>query len=771
MIKPVSRKYIKRVLILSIFFLSGHITTLFADGLPGEQLITQRWRYLFASRSPLSNPAFINEENYLSAKFAFSSTLNAFRMSELGVVYPIGLYQTAAITWLNQGVDSYEATDNNFIPIPGKEVKNNSNVVLLSYANNLWKGLTIGANVNLFLSTLPDPEKSSLSTGFGLDAGISYHLFNSPVIGSHIFGIDLQNIYVQIFDSEDKYPITLRASLNSTYWEKYIESGVDLTIKDIAVAANQFSDTSSPSLEWDLNLKLGGWIIRFIKAYGLLGFSQEGAEFWGFAGGINMPSINNGRDLSFLYQYISMVNGEAGSHTIYLNGEFGKHREEVYARKMAKMANVAPNDLYIKALELYTQGNYWDAWFLFSQLYVEFPDFFKNDWVSYFIGSCQEELDMRSTAIEGYEQTKQRFSRSAAVPFADLGLMKVYYREDNFLMVEQQFNELNKLGVPDSIKFHGYYVMGESELKKGNHSKAKQLFDLIPDTHPDYVFAQHSAAVCDALNDNIEGAISALENCIQFVPSTKPQEEIINRSFVFLGFIFYEDLTKQEGPLAKAVTALRAVPKTSFYYPDALLGLGWTALKARQWGDCISAGQELVSIADNPVLKAEGSLLQAYAHMIQKNYSNAVGLLSTAFNDLQNYSGPQQEELSSKDLDYQDVRSKYSELASNASELSKARQSSIVISQIDSLHNFQKDYFEKIKSHLKYVDNFQRASFFARSMGQVKDDIEYALATAQKRSGQASESKALEKIKSEDEKLQEELEKLQKELGEEIETE
>ena len=66
---------------------------------------------------------------------------------------------------------------------------------------------------------------------------------------------------------------------------------------------------------------------------------------------------------------------------------------------------------------------------MFSELFVEYPDFFKNDWVSYFIGSCQENLDMRTTAVEAYNQTREKYARSAAVPFSDLGLMRVKYRE------------------------------------------------------------------------------------------------------------------------------------------------------------------------------------------------------------------------------------------------------------------------------------------------------------------------------------------------------
>jgi tetratricopeptide (TPR) repeat protein len=454
---------------------------------------------------------------------------------------------------------------------------------------------------------------------------------------------------------------------------------------------------------------------------------------------------------------------------LYLRADIGKHREEIYARKMARLANLQPNDLYIKAINLYIQGNYWDAFFIFSQLFVEYPDFFKNDWVSYFLGSCQEELDMRLTAEEAYKKTKELYPRSAAVPAADLGLMRVYYRDANFGAVESQFNELNKLGVPDSIKYHGYYYMGETEMKKENFSKAKQLFDLIPETHPDYVFAQHSAAVCNATTDNIEGAISSLENCIQAHVTTDAQKEIVSRSYVFIGYIFYEELTEQEGPLAKAVTAFRMVPKTSFYYVDALLGLAWTALKARQWGDCKAAGQELQSITKSPVMKAEGGLLQAYAFMMEKNYNSAATILADASGDLESYKAPSQAELMSRQDESNALRGKYTEVARKAYDLGTSRQSDIVLKQIDSLHTHQKNIKTKIDDFLTYVDNYDQAVFFARNFESIKEDVEYALARAEKLGGQVQEKKVIEKFKKEDEKIDDELEKLKAQLEKEQE--
>ncbi|NLD99106.1 MAG: hypothetical protein GX640_04470, partial [Fibrobacter sp.] len=81
-----------------VFFLliSGRTV---ADGLPGEYLLSDRWRQLFTVCSPLDNPALIMEEPYRTFRgvLAFSSGDPA-RLFEMGAVQPLGLYSTAAIT-------------------------------------------------------------------------------------------------------------------------------------------------------------------------------------------------------------------------------------------------------------------------------------------------------------------------------------------------------------------------------------------------------------------------------------------------------------------------------------------------------------------------------------------------------------------------------------------------------------------------------------------------------------------------------------------------
>ncbi len=753
-----------------------------ANGLPGEYVLTQRWRDLFAGQSPLSNPAFLTEENYPSVRLAVAPTMQGeFTLWELGFVMPIGMYQSVSATMLIEDAKgitmSREESSGQLVPVDD-ELSHQSRFLVMSYALNPWNRLSVGANLTYANQTNYGYGRS----GLGLDLGASYRVFRHPILGDHVAGFMLQNIVTPQLDSTDQiiynfgknivaplsgdnageYSANLKFSWMMRFWEGRIESGIDADIKDYMAQANQFADSISESgdlsVEFDINARIGFWMLRVINLY-----MHFGSQYWGVSSGVNVPSVNNGRDLAVAYQFMSMTEGKsANTHTFYVRADVGKHREEIYARKMARLASILPNELYNKALRLYTAGKYWDAFFVFGQILAGFPDFFKNDFVNYYRGSCFEKLDMRKDAEQMYDKTKQEYPRSNVIPMADLGIMRINYRNGDNLGVSRQFALLNTERVPDSLKYHAYYLMGETHMRTDNHEKAIQLFKAIPETHPEYIFAQHSMAVAYVVDLNLEEAMISLENCLQARIATPEQKEIYNRSCVLIGYLFYE-----ENSLSKAVTALRLVPKDSYYYEDALLGLGWTALKARQWADCMQAGVSLASASGKPVLKAEGYLLESYAHLMQKDYQTASDVLKRASNQLSAASQPSLDSLSERRRINDENRSEYNNVAQEAIQMSLVDPSSIALKIIDSLHNEQKHTLKDLRAFEKFVDEFERRTFFSRKIDEVKADVEYALAVIEKllnKSGgvdmQKDVQKKQENLEDEIERLKEEMEKL-----------
>lgn len=767
------RKVSAILLLLCIFTFN---ISLHADGLPGEYYVTQRWRDLFAGHSPATNPSFMTEENYFTTRMALSPTLqNNFILMELGAILPIGLFQSVGVSYLGLAsredvAHSYYNEEDGTIVVTDEYSSGNQNLFILSYAINPIGRLSLGTNVNLFHKANFDSSITSLC----LDLALSYRLFRHPVIGDHVLGVNFQNLLSPDFGFQSWHSeaANLKVSWLGKLWESRIEVGIDLDIKDLISQAEEFAQTAisgddRKKVEFDFNSRIGFWILRMINVC-----FQAGSDYWGICPGLNVPSVNTGRDFQVAYQFMSIVDDVdlTSTHTFYFRGDFGKHREEIYARKMAKMASLGPSVLYNQARALYAQGKYWDAFFIFGKILTEYVDFFKNDWVQLHMGLCQEQLDMKELATENYLKTKKSFPRSEVVSHTDLGLLRLHYRDGNSFGVAGQFAKLNTAATPDSLKYHAYYYMGLQNIKDGRPDKAIQLFDMIPMSHPEYAFARFSSAIANASGNNMNDAVIALHEATQHTPTTMAEKEIINKAYTLLGYIFFEGLGGVEPSFSQAVAALRRVSLNSYYYEDAQLGLAWVALKASIWEDCIRACDEILRTSKKIVLQCEAMLLKGYCAMINKNYQEAVGILKPAYDKITTTTLPSEKERQVEEERFYDYRDDYYKIATAMNELSLAGQSSYILKQVDSLHAPQVEYEKKIRSYYTFSDEFARLSFFNKNYETLRNDIEYALAKAEKMAGmgkvlefQEKAGEEMEKIDDEIEKYEDALEKLNEE--------
>lgn len=738
----------------------------YGDGLPGEYVLTQRWRNMIANRSPMTNPALMTEDNYLSVRGAFAPILRGeFNLFDGGVTYPIGLYQSAGIEVIGEldgNIKEGYLDGSGRLQISNEEVSNTNMVVVGAYGIHFWNKLSAGLSVKGAVQTLYGKP----TTGAMFDLGLTYRLLRHALFGDHLVGLSTQNLLpVGFGEGEEEYSRDVKLTWLGNFWERRIEGAIDIDFKDFLADAEAFqigAETYTWQPEWDINLMGGFWLLRIFKVFLQVGFDQKIIDYWGLALGLNIPTVNNGRDLEFFVQYNVMPaeGSEATGLTFSLKADFGKHREEIYARRMARLASLSPNELYNLARRLYSEKKYWDAFFVFSRIVVEFPDFFKSDWVKYYRASCQEELDMRDVAIANYESTKKEYPLSGAVPYADLGLMRVHYRNGDFAQVANQFVELSKPNVPDSLRYHGAYLMGQTNLQSNDPLKAIQVLGTIPEGHPDYIFAQHAIAIAHVrAGSDMSQVIAALENCIGSKAVTSAQKEIVNRSYLFMGYIFYE-----ENALSKAVVALRMVPTNSYYAEDALLGQGWTALKARQWTDCVSTGSLLTKTTNKDVLKCEGMLIRAYGHLLQKDYSQALSVLQDAHQMVMPLTQLSDDTLNYSRMQYESNRMSFNFLAEKVENISKAGQTSTIAATTDSLHTQQIDFVKGFKEFYTFSDEFKRTSFFTRSVDVVREDIEYALATVQKLVGQKDVQKVQEQAVEQQKKLDEEIDKLKREM-------
>jgi lipopolysaccharide biosynthesis regulator YciM len=300
--------------------------------------------------------------------------------------------------------------------------------------------------------------------------------------------------------------------------------------------------------------------------------------------------------------------------------------------------------------------------------------------------------------------------------------------------------------------------MAETYLKQKNYQPAIELFSQIPETHPDYIFAQHSLATADILTLKMEDALNALGNCIEAKAQTESQKEIVNRSYVLLGYVFYEQMA-----LSKAVTALRMIPKSSYYYEDALLGLCWTALRARQWNDCINMSQSLQRTSNKIPLQCDAGLIEGYANLMLKNYKQAFDVLQTADTKAKALKPPSLDTLESQRNSYRTNRKDYAALAEKVDNIANELQSSYVLQQIDSAHGLQEGGKKALDDFYRFNNEFNRQKFFSRNTDVIKSDIDYTLAISQKLS--RSSNKSDDQMQSKQKELDQQIDKLKKAMN------
>ncbi|MGM0443006.1 MAG: hypothetical protein ACQEQV_02345 [Fibrobacterota bacterium] len=767
------------VLLLCIFAFSF---TLFADGLPGEYYITQRWRDLLSRHSPATNPAFMTEENYMTVRGAFSPTLgNTFTLYEGGVTYPIGLYQSVGFSVL--GVNSQEDIkktifENGTITETGETFQDNHQHFMASYAINPWNKLSVGANLIYYRI----PNFGDEIQGIALDAGVSYRITNNPVLGEHIAGLSFQNALSPDFEFKELQQQSINAKLSwmAKLWDGKIDAGIDLDFKDFTSLDQYYDADFDPStgkatltpkdgaLEFDFNSRVGVWLMQMVNVYGLVG-----NDYIGVAGGMNVPTVFGGRDFEANYQYISMYeDDDAFIHTVYLRSELGMHREQKYARRMAEKHKVNVGDLWRRAMRNYSSGNFWDAMFIFGRLNVEYPDFPKNHLATYYIGRCQEEMEMRGFATENYHRVKSEYPASTnANNLAKLGLLRLNYREDVPSEVASLHSELSAPNVADSIRHEANYYMGEQEMQNDNLQKAIQLFSKVPSTHKDYMFAQHSMSVAYARQNQFDKTKLHLDNVIQTPYTTNTgtylgertkelQESIKNRAYALLGYYYFNQKQYQA-----AMASLSEVDSDSEYFLDALIGKAWCAFKVQNWSDCKDFATELMNETDNAVLQAEAGVMLGYYHIINKQYNEAVKVLEPISNRLATYSPPTDTVLEQKKNEYYEHRTEYFNVAEKANSLALTTYNSYVENQKDSLKNIKDEYEKKVRAYDKAVDERKRTAFFGRSPKTMEQVINYALGKAEEQSTVSEDAEDanedIEDLESEEEKLLRQLEQME----------
>ncbi len=320
----------------SILNLLAFLLPVFGDGLPGEFVLSGRWRDLLWYHSPLSNPAFLTEEDRLTLRATYSPVLQgAFTLAETGITIPLISNQAVGVSIVSEhdGVVNsarFDETQNRVIA-GENQISNDNYYGMVSYAILPWKRLSLGANAIFATQTnFGDPI-----FGMGLDVGATWRLFEQNNIQNHLFGFSTTNLIAPNLGNEaGSYSKGIKVSWAANFLDTTIESGLDLDLRDFWARARDFTTSSgnltNKKVEWGLAGRAGYWFLSSVGLWGQIGFDERALEYWGLAAGAKIPyRVGLGKAKAF-YQYNIKAEGQAASsHSFYLIWSFGKSRGEV----------------------------------------------------------------------------------------------------------------------------------------------------------------------------------------------------------------------------------------------------------------------------------------------------------------------------------------------------------------------------------------------------------------------------------------------------------
>lgn len=337
--------------VISLFSILFFNEPVYSDGLPGEFLLSSRWRDLMWYHSPLNNPAYLLEGKDVTLRAAISPVLQGeFILSEIGVTIPVFHRQAAGISLIleNDGkvqTSRFDVTENRLVT-SGTHISNRNIFGILSYSLFPLPRLSVGANITVAHQT----NFGESQTGVGLDLGVSWRILDPNDRQNHLVGLSTINLVAPSVGSDENggYSRDIKVSWVADFRKKSIEAGIDVDIRDFWARVEDFKTAGTPGtavkdLEWGLSSRAGYWIMNTFGIFGQLGFDERVVEYWGLAAGIRTPVKKQSGILKAFYQYNIKTEGDlASSHTFYLFWSFGKKKKDVQKKEAADTLDSAP---------------------------------------------------------------------------------------------------------------------------------------------------------------------------------------------------------------------------------------------------------------------------------------------------------------------------------------------------------------------------------------------------------------------------------------------
>ncbi len=248
-----------------------------------------------------------------------------------------------------------------------------------------------------------------------------------------------------------------------------------------------------------------------------------------------------------------------------------------------------------------------------------YPKYSKIDEVMWKLGNNLTEMGLFDAADKIYKHLIGNNLESPIVPFAILGLEKLYYQQQKYPRVIDYFRLLREK-YPDALIGDGsYYYAGQSYFFQEDFDNAILAFDAIEEKSEFWGYALYSRALANFKKKNVDAAITDLKKIIVLPKIFKKWLPLQDRANLVLGLTLFE-----LGEFEQALKFLKKVSSDDDNYPRALLGIGWCYLKLHQFQKMVKPLEMFVDKFQKSEFLPEVYLLLGQVHLKIRLYDKSI---------------------------------------------------------------------------------------------------------------------------------------------------
>lgn len=438
---------------------------------------------------PSLNPALITDFDIRTINLGFtSSTSNSNIITDVLYTAPVGLYMGTRIGYLNilkDGVDE------------------NKHLLNIGFAQNPLAQFSWGINVNYIYDVKEQYNKHHGT----IDLGVSYNYLKHPLLGTHTAAIGLQNAIsfgsgsVQSFTQPAALDFMWRANLFENRFENVTSISVNnlylntVYLEQSKTKVNIYSDFKFRFKPIETSFLIGNGVLGTSAGFRI--FTKKNFDF------------NTGFIFNHFWEFSSR-NSVGG----YFNFSFGSDINIIYSRRMARGTGPCLSCWYNGMRNYYSEGKYYESFFLCTLIYSEYLDYFKNDWTFlYLIKNCYE-LGL-STLLHRYLRIyKEDYFSKVTYPYILVEEMRVWNDANNsdslnicFLLLKNTKSERSKIrakkdmssksDILDSLINEGYKILVENKLKNNDIKNALKYLDLLQINSPEEFFTKFKSTITE----------------------------------------------------------------------------------------------------------------------------------------------------------------------------------------------------------------------------------------------------------------------------------